>query len=217
MASDLHQMARGYGRVSAEFSAKRRIALRRLLLNTVAMPATHLIAARVSSETKERFRALAERQQVTESALLKRLVDSVVDTVAQSDGEVLRSRQRQLRGSRLCVRLNSDDQWLLRERAAARQMAAATYVSVLVRSHLRTLSPLPKAELMALTRSVAELSAIGRNINQLVRLAHQQGKVVGPSLEGAMAFIKVCEALRDHTKNLIRANTHSWEAGHEDV
>ena len=117
------------------------------------MAATHLIAARVSPETKERFRALAERQQVTESVLLKRLVDSVVDTVSQSDSEVLRSRQRPLRGSRLCVRLNSDDQWLLRERAAARQMAAATYVSVLVRSHLRTLSPLPRAELTTLTRS----------------------------------------------------------------
>ncbi len=162
-----------------------------------------------------RFRSLAERQQVTESVLLKRLIDSAVHSVGQSDAEVLKSPHRQLRGSRLCVRLHPDDQLLLRERAAARQMAAATYVSVLVRAHLRTLSPLPKAELMALKRSVAELSAIGRNLNQLARLAHQQGKVVGPSSEGVMAFIKVCEALRDHTKNLIKANTRSWETGHE--
>src|SRR5690606_12847972 len=179
------------------------------------MAATHLIAARVSEETKMRFRSLAERQQVTESVLLKRLIDSAVHSVGQRDAEVLKSPHRQLRGSRLCVRLHPDDQLLLRERAAARQMAAATYVSVLVRAHLRTLSPLPKAELMALKRSVAELSAIGRNLNQLARLAHQQGKVVGPSSEGVMAFIKVCEALRDHTKNLIRANTRSWETGHE--
>lgn len=164
-----------------------------------------------------RFRALAERQQVTESVLLKRLIDSAVHSVGQSDTEVLRSQHRQPRGSRLCVRLHPDDQLLLRERAAARQMAAATYVSVLVRAHLRTLSPLPKAELMALNRSVAELSAIGRNLNQLVRLAHQQGKVVGPSAEAATAFIKVCEVLRDHTKDLIKANTRSWETGHETV
>jgi hypothetical protein len=179
------------------------------------MAATHLIAARVSEETKMRFRSLAERQQVTESVLLKRLIDSAVHSVGQSDAEVLRSPHRQRRGSRLCVRLHPDDQLLLRERAAARQMAAATYVSVLVRAHLRTLSPLPKAELMALKRSVAEVSAIGRNLNQVARLAHQQGKVVGPSPEGVMAFIKVCEALRDHTKNLIKANTRSWETGHE--
>lgn len=181
------------------------------------MVATHLIAARVSPETKARFRALAERQQVTESVLLKRLVDSVVHSVGQSDTEVLRSTHRQPRGSRLCVRLHPDDQWLLRERAAARQMAAATYISVLVRSHLRTLSPLPRAELMALKRSIAELSAIGRNVNQLARFAHQHGKVAGLTREDVMAFLKICEAMRGHIKELIKTNARSWETGHETV
>ncbi len=40
-------------------------------------------------------------------------------------------------------------------------MPTATYVSVLVRAHLRDLAPLPKAELMAFKRSVAELGAYG--------------------------------------------------------
>lgn len=39
------------------------------------MAATHLIAARVSTETKALLRTIAEQQQLTESALLKRLVD----------------------------------------------------------------------------------------------------------------------------------------------
>jgi hypothetical protein len=148
---------------------------------------------------------------------LKRLVDSAVGSVGQSDAEVLNSPRRSLRGSRLCVRLHPDDQLLLRERAAARQMAAATYVSVLVRSHLRALSPLPKEELRVLKRSVAELSAIGRNLNQLVRLAHQQGKVVGLSREDVMTFLKVCTVMRIHIKDLIKANAHAWETGHETV
>lgn len=181
------------------------------------MAATHLIAARVSPETKAKFRALAERQQVTESVLLKQLVDSVTRNVGESDVDVLRSPHRRSRDSRLCVRLHPDDQLLLSERSAARQMAAATYVSVLVRAHLRALSPLPKAELMALKRSVAELGAIGRNVNQLVRLAHQQGRVGGPGREEVMMLIKVCDAMRNHIKDLIKANTHSWETGHETV
>lgn len=203
--------------VSTEKTAKRRIALRLLLFNTVAMAATHLIAARVSPETKAKFRALAERQQVTESVLLKQLVDSVTRNVGESDVDVLRSPHRRSRDSRLCVRLHPDDQLLLGERSAARQMAAATYVSVLVRAHLRALSPLPKAELMALKRSVAELGAIGRNVNQLVRLAHQQGRVGGPGREEVMMLIKVCDAMRNHIKDLIKANTRSWETGHETV
>lgn len=179
------------------------------------MGTTHLIAARVSSETKARFRSLAEQQQMTESALLKRLVDLAVHSAGATDGEVLRSPERRLRGARLCVRLHPDDQLLLTERAAARQMPAATYVSVLVRAHLRALSPLPKAELMALKRSVAELGAIGRNLNQLTRLAHQRPSSVGPGQEYLQMMLKVCEAMRGHTKGLIKANARSWETGHE--
>ena len=181
------------------------------------MAATHLIAARVSPETKALFRTAAERQQVTESVLLKRMVDLAVRSVDWSDAGVLTSRHRPLRGSRLCVRLHPDDQLLLSERAAARQMAAATYVSVLVRAHLRTLAPLPKAELMALKRSVAELGAIGRNVNQLVRLAHQETKPVGPSREDLWMILRVCESMRDHIKDLVKANTYSWRIGHENV
>jgi hypothetical protein len=178
------------------------------------MGITHVIAARVSPESKARFRSLAEQQQMTESALLKRLVDMAIHTGRVNDADVLKSPERRLRGARLCVRLHSDDQLLLTERAAARQMPAATYVSVLVRAHLRTLSPLPKAELMVLKRSVAELSAIGRNLNQLARLAHQRPGSVAPGGDVLQMMLKVCEAMRAHTKELIKANARSWEAGH---
>ena len=54
------------------------------------------------------------------------------------------------------IRLRPDDRLLLHERAAARGMAPATYVAVLTRAHLRSLSPLPREELLALSW-VAEL------------------------------------------------------------
>lgn len=181
------------------------------------MGTSHLIAARVSPETKAKFRALAEQQHMTESALLKQLIELTVQRVNQADTDVLKSRARRLRAARLYVRLHPDDQWLLRERAAARQMPAATYVSVLVRAHLRDLAPLPKAELMGLKRSVAELSAIGRNLNQLARLAHHQPGSAGPSREDVRMMLKVCEAMRDHTKDLIKANSHAWKVGHASV
>ena len=73
------------------------------------------------------------------------------------------------RTARLMIRLRADDQILLRERAAARGMAPATYVSVLTRAHLRSLAPLPKEELPGLKRAVAELGSIGRNLNQIAR------------------------------------------------
>lgn len=178
------------------------------------MAATRLIAARVSVETKARFRKMAEQHFVTESVLLKRLVDSMVSGLPDSDTDVLKSPHRRLRGARLCVRLHPEDQLLLTERARARQMASATYVSVLVRVHLRAVSPLPEAELLALQRSIAELGAIGRNINQLARYAHQTTDLSGVTRQQMMLILKACEALRDHTKELIKANERSWKIGH---
>jgi hypothetical protein len=108
------------------------------------MKADEFIVARVSSETKARLRVLAERQQLSESALLRRLVEFVLLKAGLSP--ILTESPtgaRSLRGARLMIRLRADDQFLLRERAAARGMPPATYVSVLTRSHLRSLAPLP--------------------------------------------------------------------------
>jgi hypothetical protein len=114
--------------------------------------------------------------------------------------------------------MRREDHLLLHERAAARGMASATYVSVLVRSHLRALTPLPKDELAALQQAVSELGAIGRNLNQITRAFNQGGRITGPGRAEFEAILKICAALRDHTKNLIKANTASWATGYaEDV
>jgi hypothetical protein len=93
-------------------------------------------------------------------------------------------------------------------------MRPATYVSVLVRSHLRRLTPLPKDELLALKRSIAELASIGRNINQIARVANEGGKAPGSVRDELRAMLKICEALRDNTKALLKANEISWAMGH---
>jgi hypothetical protein len=95
-------------------------------------------------------------------------------------------------------------------------MASATYVSVLVRSRLRALAPLPQDELAALKRAVGELGAVGRNLNQVARALDQGVRVAGPGREDFWAILKVCEALRDHTKDLIKVNTASWALGYAE-
>jgi hypothetical protein len=182
-----------------------------------SMAATQLIAARVTPDTKAHFRALADRQQLTESALLKRLITLTIESVSGAGGGGLKPNRRRSVGSRVCIRLRAEDQLLLQERATARHMAAATYAGVLVRSHLRSLPPLPRHELVELKRSVAELGAIGRNINQIARAANQGGRVTAPGRDDLRSIIRVCEGLRDHVKALIRANTQSWESGHAEA
>jgi hypothetical protein len=176
--------------------------------------ADQIIAVRVSSETKARLRAFAERQQLSESALLRRLVELVllkagiapIITETPTDA-------RPLRTARLMIRLDADDQLLLRERAAARGMAPATYVSVLTRGHLRSLAPLPMEELLALKRTLGELGSIGRNLNQIARAANQGQLVTSPGRDDLTAMLRVCYALRDNLKRVLLANLKSWQQG----
>ena len=93
-------------------------------------------------------------------------------------------------------------------------MRSATYVSVLIRSRLRMLAPLPKDELLALKRSIAMLASIGRNINQIAKAANQGGRMPDSVGTEFRAMLKICVALRDNTKLLLKANETSWETGH---
>ncbi len=189
--------------------------------------ATEVIKTRITPETKARVAEVTQDQLLTESIWLRRLVLRELRAAQSEDGRryhvdapAERARgqcsNRRVPGSSLHVKLRPDDRILLHERAAARGMASATYVSVLVRSHLRALAPLPKDELVALKRAVSELGAMGRNLNQIARAANQgaRGGCIGH--DELRAILKICGALRDHTKNMIKANAASWMSGHAE-
>lgn len=176
----------------------------------MAVKNTRILRTRVPEATHKVVEAIARQQQLTESAWLRRLID----TTLQSSGAIpqcIEGKDVEPRQARLMIRLLPDDRALLSARAGARGMPAATYVSVVMRSHLRGVIPLLKDERALLIQSISELSAIGRNLNQIAWRANQGGPVLGPSREDLRALLRACEALRDHMRQLIDANLCSWE------
>ena len=169
---------------------------------------------RVSSETKSLLQNIAAREQITESALVRPLLETLARTSATERSAISKSDDTGLRAERLSIRLLPNDRLLLRERASSRGMASATYVAVLVRSHLRQLTPLPVEELGALKRSIAELGAVGRNLNQIARALNAGGRWGGPGRQHLEAMLKIAVALRDHMRALLKANETSWERGY---
>jgi hypothetical protein len=176
-------------------------------------------------DVKLQAKAVAEREFLSEAAWLKRLVLREIHACdggserepCWADGIVRASRETRGangHGNPILVRLPSDDRLLLDARAAARGMRPATYVSVLTRSHLRSLTPLPKEEFLALKRSIGELASIGRNINQIARAVNDGGRAPGSVREEFRAMLKICEALRENTKALLKVNEISWATGH---
>jgi hypothetical protein len=189
------------------------------------MSCTEFLKARVSPEIKLQAKAVAEREFLSETAWLKRLVLREIRACDEA-----RSGERDLGrvgpvhtpgreaggtsgGKPILVRLRSEDRLLLDARAEARGMRSATYVSVLIRSHLRMIPPLPKNELLALKRSIAELATIGRNINHIAKAVNEGGRAPASVREEFRAMLKICEALRDNTKDLLKTNEISWLTG----
>lgn len=191
------------------------------------MSCTEFLRARVSPDIKLRVKAIADRELLSEAAWLKRLVireirvshgtDGGEREPCRADGDRAPSGKSGI-GRPLFVRLRNEDRLLLGARAEARVMRPATYASVLLRAHLRKLTPLPKDELLALKRSIGELASIGRNINQIAKALNEGARAPVSVREEFRAMLKVCEALRDNTKALLKANVTSWESGFgEDI
>lgn len=187
------------------------------------MNCTEVVKARVSAEMKRQVTALAERELLTEAAWLKRLIIRELRTANEASSadsvDPIRSPSEVARGpsngvKRVYVRLCPEDWLLLEARAGARGLRPATYLAVLARSHLRSLAPLPKEEYLALMRSIAELAAIGRNINQIAHAANGGRRIPDSVAAEFRAMLKICEALRANTKSLLKANLTSWNTGH---
>jgi hypothetical protein len=179
------------------------------------MGADAFVQCRVTAETKAALRAVAQRQHLSESMLLKQVIEMVLRT-AGGDVQSGAREDSPPRISRLYVRLSPSDQLMLRHRAAARHMASATYAATLMHAHLHSRAPLPTEELAILRRMISELSAIGRNLNQIAHVANRDGGVEGFNRNLFQAFLKIGEALRDHVRQLIKTNARSWRSDNAD-
>ena len=172
------------------------------------------IACRVDPETKARVRALAAREGIAESALIKQVLDVVLRGSRPEAMVAPEPLENSSGGTRFNVRLGPHISRLLRERAKGRGMPSATYIASLVRAHFLDAAPLPQAEYVAVKQAVIELSAIGRNLNQIARAMNQGGTPPAPGTAEVRAMLKVAEALRDHIKALVSANARAWGTGH---
>ena len=155
-------------------------------------------------------KALAQQRGLSVSCLLAELVEEMLD---EDTGSVLLAPTVvEARRDYLTIRLRPGDITAVGKRSKVRRMKPSTYIAALVRSHLVQDPPLPPAELAALERATAELSAIGRNLNQLARAVNAgapapvgTASIVGRSVEAV-------EAVREATKDYVRKAVAGWEA-----
>jgi len=97
-------------------------------------------------------------------------------------------------------------------RAQTRGMKYTTYAAALIRAHMRANPPMPLEELARLDRTLAEISAIGRRLNQIAG-AVGEGRGVDSGLRGELAVVfQVVEELRRALREVVKVNRISWES-----
>jgi len=186
------------------------------LTQHVRMVSTHThLSTWVTRDQKRHFTVLADEHGLSESAYLKRLVERTIDASGDRSPEIPKDIGDLTGSGRLSLRFRPEDLSLLREHAQARQMPTSTYAVWLVRAHLRHITPMPPGELAAFKRAIAEVGAIGRNVNQLVRAINRGEATFQVTKADLMAWFRALTGLRDYMKALVVANQESWRVGYE--
>lgn len=117
----------------------------------------------------------------------------------------------------MTIRLRPGDGKLLRARARVRDMNYSTYVSLLIRAHLRANPPMPLDELARFERGLAQLSAMLRGMAEL-GLPLREGKDLDPLL--VLGITTICNAvdeLKKMLREVVKANRISWESADAEV
>lgn len=181
------------------------------------MSAGAFFQVRVAPEVKARLRTLAEREHITESALVRQLLLTLLRVQEPAEESEPEEAHAIPRDSRVCVRFRLEDRKLLTARARARGVPSATYVALLVRSHLHSVAPLPEAELLAVKQAISELRSIGRDLHAMARVISREGGGPQPGQRDVLRLMKVGDVLLDRIKALCVANIKAWETGYAEA
>lgn len=126
--------------------------------------------------TKAAFIGLAEREGMSESALLRKIVGHVI----AANPSAKRSRTAKPAepvSDRVHVRLTTTERKAAQRLADAEGRTLAQWVRALVRRSTRTAVPFNASELEGLREVLAIVGPLARNLNVITRELHRSGRV----------------------------------------
>ena len=178
-------------------------------MGVVNTPGQHL-KTWVPEALKKEFYARAVSEGSTSSRLLRKLIEEYLQTSPPPGRRESDPQPPGHRMTRLTIRLWADDRRQLKQAAQTKALPSSTYVSILVRAHLRQVAPLVGNDLRELRRATAALDVVGRNLSVLARQAlTARDRVQVPKAELA-AVIEACVRLRDKTRHVLDESAARW-------
>jgi hypothetical protein len=186
----------------------------------MATAKTVALNLRVTPEKKAALMALAERQRLDVTKLVLPQIDRLLE---EGKADLPKPIEMEPKGPDDEITLTGKisfwplpgDEKHVKQYAAVRDITPSTVIRLILRSWISKNPPLPRNELAQLAITSNQLAALGRNLNQLVKLAHA-GE--GPLPEDLMALLQDTLKLTRQTSldmdAVVKTNLTSWESDH---
>jgi len=176
---------------------------------------------RIHPDKKAALVALAEKQRLDVSKLILPQIDRLLEegmkdlpAPLESGIEGQGDELKPLTGQLSFWPLPGDEQHV-KHYANARKMRPGTVMKLVLRAWLSHNAPMPKNELALLGITSNQIAAIGRSLNQLVKLAHAGDYPLPDELAALLqeTLILTRQASQE-IDVIVKTNLSSWESDH---
>ena len=176
---------------------------------------------RIHPDKKAALIALAEKQRLDVTKLVLPQIDRLLEegmkdlpSPLESGIEGQGDELKPLTGQLSFWPLPGDEQHV-KHYANARKMRPGTVMKLVLRAWLSHNAPLPKNELALLGITSNQIAAIGRSLNQLVKLAHAGDYPLPDELAALLqeTLILTRQASQE-IDAIVKTNLSSWESDH---
>lgn len=127
---------------------------------------THLIAVRVTPEKKAAFAAVAAQAGLSESALMDRVLDVVLERNTTRALPVRHDRDLDDGRERITLRLSTVDLRRLEAQAVAVQLPVARHCTLVLRAHATRAALCPPTTLASMKAAVAALTVLATALRE---------------------------------------------------
>jgi hypothetical protein len=175
------------------------------------------IRLRIHPDKKSALDAVAQKQQLDVSKLLMTQIEKLIaqEPLNLNAGGEGQGEAANPLSVRISFRPLPGDELHLNHYAAARNIKPSEAMKLILRGWITKNPPLPKEELAKLGITSNQLAAIGRNLNQLVKLAHAGDYPLSAELAALLKeTLTLTRQASQEIDAIVKTNITSWESDH---
>jgi len=170
---------------------------------------TATLITRIGGREKAQFEKLAKSHNLTPSEFLRRLV--LAEIGGNKKFNAVEPVPQRTATTRLTIRLAEFLMDSVKLRAESKGMATSRWVSALVQSHVSNAPVVTEKEVLMLRVINRELSAIGRNVNQIARhLNSPPNHNAQIDLEALSKLPASIQSTKQNIRTVIKAAWQGW-------